>query len=225
MPPLQPRIRRIEPARDAATPGAGPTARGLVIDGGAGACARFVGVARPVRVAYLILAASLVLAHVPARAQDQPVRSVERVDLARYLGKWYEIAAFPMFFQRQCVGDTTAEYSFRDDGDIRVVNRCRTADGFDEAVGRAWAVEGIGNGQLKVSFFWPFRSDYWIVGLDEDYRWAVVGNPERKYLWILSRTPALPKDQLDRALGAARSQGYDLGPLRYTPQTTGAASK
>jgi len=175
--------------------------------------------------ATLLLGAILALVGVPAHAQTEPVRSVARVDLARYVGRWYEIASFPMFFQRQCVGDTTAEYSFRDDGDIRVVNRCRTEDGFDEAVGRAWAVEGTGNGQLKVSFFWPFRSDYWIIGLDDDYRWAVVGNPDRKYLWILSRTPVLPREELDRALRAARGQGYDLGQLKYTPQGPAPAAK
>ena len=99
-----------------------------------------------------------------------------------------------------------------------MVNRCRTDSGFDQANGRAWAVPGGGNAQLKVSFFWPFRSDYWIIGLDENYRWAVVGNPNRKYLWILARTPELPADQLERALQAARAQGYDLEQLKYTPQ-------
>ncbi len=117
------------------------------------------------------------------------MRTVAEVDLARYAGKWYEVAAFPMFFQRQCVGDTTAEYGLRPDGDISVRNRCRTESGFDEATARAWAVEGSGNARLKVQFFWPFRADYWVIGLDDGYRWAVVGNPERKYLWILSRTP------------------------------------
>jgi apolipoprotein D and lipocalin family protein len=151
-----------------------------------------------------------------ARAEPPRVQSVPTVDLARYVGKWHEIAAFPMFFQRQCIGDTTAEYTLRPDGDITVVNRCRTETGFDQATGKAWPVEGTGNAQLKVSFFWPFRADYWVIGLDEDYRWAVVGNPNRKYLWILSRTPALPKEQLDRALEAAEAQGYDLARLRYT---------
>ena len=147
----------------------------------------------------------------PLRAQ-----SVPHVDLKRYAGKWYEIAAFPMFFQRQCIGDTTAEYQARPDGDIAVVNRCRTETGFDEAAGKAWAVNGTGNGQLKVSFFWPFRSDYWVIGLDDEYQWAVVGNPNRKYLWVLSRSPQLPGDQLDRALEAAASQGFDLTQLVYT---------
>jgi apolipoprotein D and lipocalin family protein len=158
----------------------------------------------------------LALGVVLAQAEPLPVQSVPGVDLGRYVGRWYEIAAFPMYFQRKCIGDTTAEYALRPDGDITVVNRCRTADGFDEAVGKAWAVEGSRNSRLKVSFFWPFRADYWVVGLDDDYRWAVVGNPNRKYLWILARTPALPADQLERALQAAGSQGFDLTQLKYT---------
>jgi apolipoprotein D and lipocalin family protein len=165
---------------------------------------------------FRLLACALCLNGALAQAEPPSVRSVGKVDLGRYLGKWYEIAAFPMFFQRQCVGDTTAEYALRPDGDIAVVNRCRTEKGFDEAVGKAWPVDATGNAQLKVSFFWPFRSDYWVVGLDDDYRWAVVGNPNRKYLWVLSRTPRLPVEQLDRALQAAASQGFDLSQLKYT---------
>lgn len=147
-----------------------------------------------------------------------PVRTMPSLDIARYLGKWYEIAAFPMFFQRQCVGDTTAEYALRSDGDIGVTNRCRTQDGFDEVTGRAWIHDPAHPARLKVSFFWPFRSDYWVIGLDTNYRWAVVGNPTRKNLWILSRTPILPKALLDDALHAALAQGYDIGQLRYTTQ-------
>jgi apolipoprotein D and lipocalin family protein len=168
------------------------------------------------------LAGALALFATAALADVPPVQAVPSVDLARYGGKWYEIAAFPMFFQRQCVGDTTAEYALRPDGEVDVTNRCRTEDGFDEARARAWAVEGGGNARLKVQFFWPFRGDYWVIGLDRDYRWAVVGNPERKYLWILSRTPRLPPDQLEVALASAREQGFDLAKLRYTKQ--GAAA-
>jgi apolipoprotein D and lipocalin family protein len=80
-------------------------------------------------------------------------------------------------------------------------------------------VEGSDNARLKVSFFWPFKSDYWVIGLDPDYRWAVVGNPNRKYLWLLSRTPQLPKPLLDAALASASAQGFDLSQLRYTQQT------
>ena len=163
-----------------------------------------------------LLLCTLALVAGLARAAAPPVETVGTIDLGRYAGKWYEIASFPMFFQRQCIGDTTAEYTLRADGEIAVRNRCRTESGFDEANGTAWPVEGSVNSRLKVSFFWPFRSDYWVIGLDEEYRWAVVGNPNRKYLWVLSRTPVLPKDQLERALQSATGQGYDIGQLRYT---------
>ena len=162
----------------------------------------------------------LTLAALGQQAVGQtPVASVPSVDLSRYVGKWFEIASFPMFFQRHCIADTMAEYSSASDGAINVHNRCRTESGFDDANGKARVVEGSGNGRLKVWFFWPFKADYWIIGLDDKYRWAVVGNPNRKYLWILSRTPQLPDDQLQAALAAAAAQGYDLKMLRYTAQS------
>ena len=163
------------------------------------------------------VAACLACIGVSAQAAT-PVASVPDVDLTRYVGLWYEIASFPMFFQRNCVGDTTARYATTAGGDISVINRCRTSSGFDEARGKASVVPGTGHARLKVSFFWPFRADYWIIGLDKDYRWAVVGNPNRKYLWVLSRTPQLPRDLLDEALKSAESQGFDLTKLRYTAQ-------
>lgn len=162
---------------------------------------------------------STLLLVVPAVALAQaPVTSVPSVDLARYSGKWFEIASFPMFFQRNCIADTTAEYTAAADGSIEVHNRCRTDAGFDDATGRATVVEGFGNSRLKVSFFWPFKSDYWVLGLDPDYRWAVVGNPNRKYLWVLSRTPQLPPKLMEAALASASAQGFDLTQLRTTAQ-------
>jgi len=152
-----------------------------------------------------------------------PVASVAAVDLVRYSGKWFEVASFPMFFQRNCVADTTAEYASAPDGSISVHNRCRTKDGFDDATGKATIVEGFNNSRLKVSFFWPFKADYWILGLDPQYQWAVVGNPNREYLWLLSRTPQLPPAQLEDALATVRAQGFDLSRLRYTPQATGVS--
>jgi apolipoprotein D and lipocalin family protein len=152
-----------------------------------------------------------------------PVASVAAVDLARYAGKWYEIASFPIFFQRNCVADSTAFYALATDGRVDVTNRCRTEAGFDEATGHATVVDASNNSRLKVSFFWPFKADYWVIGLDADYRWAVVGNPNRKYLWLLSRTPQLPQPLLDAALASARAQGFDLTQLRYTRQSETAA--
>jgi apolipoprotein D and lipocalin family protein len=152
-------------------------------------------------------------------APQAPVASVASVDLNRYIGKWYEIGSFPLFFQRNCMGDTTAQYALEANARVSVTNRCRTASGFDEAVGHASVVDGSANARLKVSFFWPFKADYWVIGLDPDYRWAVVGNPNRKYLWVLSRTPQLPQALLDAALASASAQGFDLSQLRYTQQT------
>jgi apolipoprotein D and lipocalin family protein len=168
------------------------------------------------------LLAGLACVSISAQAET-PVVSVAAVDLARYVGKWYEIGSFPMFFQRQCIGDTTAEYALTADGEVAVTNRCRTESGFDQAEGKATVVDGSGNARLKLSFFWPFRSDYWVIGLDADYRWAVVGNPNRKYLWVLSRTPQLPASLLEAALKAAASQGFDMTQLNYTAQ--GLAAK
>jgi apolipoprotein D and lipocalin family protein len=162
----------------------------------------------------------LLAAVVLSAGAQVPVASVPAVDLSRYVGKWFEIASFPMFFQRNCIGDTTAEYGLTSGGAVSVRNRCRTESGFDEAQGRATVVEGSNNARLKVSFFWPFRADYWIIGLDFEYRWAVVGNPNRKYLWVLSRTPRLRQDLLDAALAAAAQQGYDLAQLRDTAQAS-----
>ena len=170
-----------------------------------------------------VLVASLACLALSVRA-EAPVVSVAEVNLARYVGKWYEIASFPMFFQRNCVGDTTAEYALTPEGEVSVTNRCRTASGFDEARGKAWAATDGNNARLKVSFFWPFRSDYWVIGLDPGYRWAVVGNPNRKYLWILSRTPQLDKKLLETALKAAATQGFDLKQLNYTVQGVAAKS-
>ncbi|MBC7918506.1 MAG: lipocalin family protein [Rhodoferax sp.] len=165
------------------------------------------------RLSIILLASGATLA-----MAQQPVSSVPSVDLTRYSGKWFEIASFPMFFQRNCMADTTAEYAPAPEGAISVRNRCRTDSGFDEAVGKATVVEGFNNSRLKVSFFWPFKADYWVVGLDPEYRWAVVGNPNRKYLWVLSRSPQLPAPLLEAALASATAQGFDLTQLRYTPQ-------
>ena len=156
----------------------------------------------------LLASQSLMAADLP------PVQSVPQVDLARYVGTWHEVARFPMYFQNQCVGDVTANYSQMDNGKIKVLNRCRTQDGdFTEAEGSAGVVDNTNNSQLKVSFFWPFRSDYWIIGLDPEYRWAVVGNPDRKYLWILSRSKTMTPSDLAAAKASAIAQGFDLTKL------------
>ena len=167
------------------------------------------------------LSALIALAAMTAGAQAEvPLEAVDKVDLDRYLGKWYEIASYPAWFARNCTG-VTAEYSLRDDGKIAVVNSCRkgSLDGkLKEAKGRARVVEPETNAKLKVSFFGPFWGDYWIIDLDPDYRWAVVGEPKRKYLWILSRTPALDQETLDGILKRLTASGYGTDKLQWTPQ-------
>jgi len=143
-----------------------------------------------------------------------PLQTVERVDLNRYLGTWYEIARYPNSFQQGCLG-SRAVYSLRDDGDIRVLNSCRDKDSGEEriAVGRAWVVDPPVNSRLQVSFFWPFRGDYWIIDLGRDYEYALVGTPNRKYLWLLSRTPQMAPVLYDALMQKAEKQGFERARL------------
>lgn len=156
-------------------------------------------------------------------AAPRPVRTVDHVDLARYVGTWHQIALIPNRFQDQCVGGTTATYTLRDDGRITVLNRCRTADGkMDEAEGLAKIENDETNAELKVSFVsflgWrPFWGDYWVIGLDEDYGWAAVGTPNRKYGWILARTPTLDDGTLDRIFAVFEQNGYDRHSFEMSP--------
>jgi apolipoprotein D and lipocalin family protein len=153
-------------------------------------------------------------------AETEPLEVVDSVDLDRYLGTWYEIASYPMYFQKGCTA-TTATYSLRDDGLIKVVNRCRkdSLDGkLKEAVGRARVVDPETNAKLEVSFFGPFWGDYWIIDLDPDYQWAVVGGAKRKYLWILSRTPQMDTALFNEIVGRLPAKGYDPDQLNRTLQ-------
>lgn len=150
-----------------------------------------------------------------------PLRVVPSVDLSRYQGRWYEIAHLPAWFQKDCASDTTATYTVRPDGKIGVLNTCRKADGnLKTASGTAHVADVRGpNTKLKVTFFWPFYGDYWIIDLDPQYQWAAVGDPERKYLWILSRTPQIAPELYSRIIDRARAQGYDLNRIVLTRQS------
>ncbi len=169
----------------------------------------------------LLIMAVLVMIGWEVKAADQPpLAVVESVDLQRYLGKWYEIASYPAWFQRGCTG-STAEYTLLPDGRIRVVNRCfkKRLDGsLKESKGKAEVVDNQTNAKLKVWFFWPFKGDYWIIDLASDYSWAVVGTPSRKYLWILSRTPALDQKVIEDILSRLPAKGYDPSRLQRTLQ-------
>jgi apolipoprotein D and lipocalin family protein len=152
---------------------------------------------------------------------NPPLGVVDEIDLDRYTGRWYEIASFPQRFQRGCVA-TTASYTRLDDGRIRVENECRDGS-FDgdlrRAEGVAWVADPNGSqAKLKVQFFWPFRGAYWVIELDPDYRYAVVGHPSRDYLWILARTQTLDPEIYETLLARIAAHGYDLERLNRTPQ-------
>ncbi|BDU77550.1 lipocalin family protein [Mesoterricola sediminis] len=139
-----------------------------------------------------------------------PPPTVEHVDLARYMGDWHEIARLPNPFQRACA-KTTARYILGEDLHFKVINGCLTPAGkYLEAEGRARVVDRATGARIKVSFFWPFYGDYWILALDDAYAWALVGTPDRKYLWVISRTERMDPALLDRILARATELGYDL---------------
>lgn len=170
----------------------------------------------------LLFAALLVKAE---RKEKEPLRVVPAVDLPRYAGLWYEVARLPNRFEEKCAGDVTAEYTLKGSDGIRVVNRCRKSDGkVTEALGEARLADRKGpNSRLKVRFAPSFLSflpivwgDYQIIELAPDYTHAVVGDPSRKYLWILSRNPRMDEETYLRLLEAARSQGFDVSRMIRT---------
>ena len=156
-----------------------------------------------------------------------PVTTVEQVDLNRYCGTWYEIAHLPNWFQRKCAGNTTAEYSILPDGRIRVVNRCGKADGgviTAEGIARKKDRNGS-NSKLEVRFAPSWLGwlpmvwgSYWIIDLGSDYSYAAVGDPSRKYLWILSRTKSLDPAVRDAIIKRLKIMGFDTEKLIYTRQ-------
>ncbi len=174
---------------------------------------------------------ALLLSLLPCIALAQPLNTVEHVDLNRYLGKWYEIASIPQFFQRQCVRDSSAEYQLRDSA-ISVTNRCTTNKGdLSVAEGQARVVDAASNAKLEVTFVklfgWRYLlgGDYWVIDLAADYRYAVVGHPTRKYAWVLAATPQVSALDLSAIEKRLRENGYDTCSLLTTVQTGGLSSK
>lgn len=152
--------------------------------------------------------------------KSQPMNTVPYVDLERYAGKWYEIASFPQRFQKGC-HCTTAEYTPTEKGYIIVENRCNkgSVTGKESYIkGKAFVQKNSGNAKLKVQFFWPFKGKYWIIDLADDYSYAVVSHPNRKYLWILSRTKELDERSYSRIISRLKMMGFDLSKLQRTEQ-------
>ncbi|PRH81982.1 lipocalin family protein [Arenimonas caeni] len=150
----------------------------------------------------------------------EPLQPVPGLDINRYSGTWYEIARLPNRFEDQCVGDVTATYTPLQSGRIQVVNACRNADGEIEAVEGQARKSGRHLAKLEVRFapawlgWLPFVwADYWVVALDPDYRWAIVGEPDRKYLWFLAREPAVDRATFDELRARATALGFDLDAL------------
>jgi apolipoprotein D and lipocalin family protein len=169
----------------------------------------------------LALAAFAACSQVTKKTSVPALQAVASVDLKRYAGTWYEIASYPNSFQRGCVA-TTATYAALLNDKIRVVNQCRKErlDGdVVTAEGKAWVVDSSTSAKLKVSFFWPFSGDYWIIDLGENYEYAVVGHPDRKYLWVLSRSPQMEAATYERILERLeKKHSYDTKRLVRTLQ-------
>lgn len=158
------------------------------------------------------------------RVQDDkmpPLVTVSSVDVSRYLGTWYQQSLIPNKFQAMCASDTRATY-LRDGDGLVVVNQCRKADGRIEKVqGVAKIVEGSNNAKLRVSFFRPFYGDYWVLALDPDYNWVLIGEPQREFGWILSRDNKLDEATLNQILDRAVSLGYDRNAFKRSAQGSG----
>jgi apolipoprotein D and lipocalin family protein len=152
--------------------------------------------------------------------QAQTLQTVPNVDLQKYAGKWFEIAAFPQYFQKGC-HCTTAEYTLSDKGYVIVENQCNK-DSLNGKLsyikGKAFVEAGSANGKLKVQFFWPFKAKYWIIDLADDYSYAVVSHPNKKYLWILSRTSKMDDSVYQQIIARLKDKGFDLSLLQKTKQ-------
>lgn len=169
------------------------------------------------------IAASISLAQ---DAKPTELKTVGMIDLERYSGNWYEIAKYPNRFQKQCVGNTTAAYTLKAGGKFEVLNKCRIqGQSVDAAVGEGKIGDKKNNSKLKVRFAPGFVSwlpfvwaNYWIIDLGPNYEYAVIGEPKREYLWILSRTPTMDDATYAAIVAKVESMGFDSKRIVKTPQ-------
>lgn len=170
---------------------------------------------------YAIPMIAALLAHSSCQNNNQMMintSTVKQLDISRFMGKWYEIARFNHFFEKGMT-HVTAEYSLLPNGKIRVVNRGIKDGKPKEIIGKAKQPNPVEYpGRLEVSFFLWFYSDYYILELDKNYQYALIGSSTDKYLWILSRTPEMPKETLDEFLQNINKRGYDLNKLIFVKQ-------
>lgn len=174
----------------------------------------------------LLLLFGVVSANGQGSPRNEPLRPVNGVDLNRYSGKWYEIAKYPNRFQRQCIANTTAQYTVKQNGRIEVLNSCTKKDGStDSAKAEGKIGDKKNNAKLKVRFAPGFTSwlpfvwaNYWVIDLAEDYSYAVVSEPGRDYFWILSRTPTMDEAKYQAVITRAEAMGFDAKRIVRTPQ-------
>lgn len=176
----------------------------------------------------LVTSALLIQTNVHSQTTLAPslVKTIAALDVSRYLGTWYEIAKFPNWFQRKCVGNTKAVYSLKSDGNLQVLNSCKTSNGeTSQAEGTARQIGAKDSPKLEVRFAPEWLSfipmvwgDYWVIELDAQYQVAAVSDPKREYLWILSRTPQIDPKVYDDLLLRLQQQQFDVRKLEKTPQ-------
>lgn len=156
-----------------------------------------------------MLLISLIMAGFLTGNPTNDLPTVEKVDLNRYAGLWFEIARLPNSFEKglECV---TANYTLKPNGKVEVLNKGYSAKKgkFTSSKGKAWVPDDNYPGRLKVSFFWPFAGNYYIISLHKDYKYALVGDPSRKYLWVLSRTQELDEVIYAELIGKAKAHGF-----------------
>ncbi len=167
----------------------------------------------------IAIIASAIMGVMAPDSHKSELEVVSSVDLSRYVGRWYEIARLPNRFEKKCADSVTATYALRPDGKIEVVNRCRKSSGeYTTAKGKAKIVDQKTNAKLKVTFFWPFYGDYWILDLGPNNEYAVVGDPSRDYLWILSRTPNIEESLYQQLLAKMAARGFKTERMIRTSQ-------
>ena len=159
----------------------------------------------------------------PSLCEDPPeLETVEYVSVEQYLGRWYEIASIPAWFQGYCIGGTTATYSLREDGDLDVLNECFSNSKLEAQTALAWLVDTNTNAKLKVNFLGTkseaTAGDYWIIDLDDNYQYAAVGYPDRSFGWILSRTPTMDQAVYNGIIDRLERQCYDINDFELTNQ-------
>ncbi len=172
---------------------------------------------------YFAIIAFIIPSTARASLADLPT-TASSFEITQFIGTWYEISSIPQFFERDCVA-THATYTALPNGQIDVFNQCndKTFSGRERSIhGHAWAEDATVPAKLRVQFFWPLSAPYWVLAIDtgahSDAQWAITGSPDRKNLWILSRTKSMSSDTYQALVKLASAQGYDVSALRMTPQ-------